>query len=56
VKNRVNRGGILAPGAGMIKQGEKGKGLKSRWYPETLKRRILLLKYAIALLLFLEMV
>jgi len=41
VKNRVNRGGILAPGAGMIKQGEKGKGLKSRWYPETLKRRIL---------------
>ncbi len=41
VKNRVNRGGILAPGAGMVKQGEKGKGLKSRWYPETLKRRIL---------------
>jgi DNA adenine methylase len=41
VKNRVNRGGILAPGAGMIKHGEKGKGLKSRWYPETLKRRIL---------------
>lgn len=41
VKNRVNRGGILARGAGMIKQGEKGKGLKSRWYPETLKRRIL---------------
>ena len=41
MKNRVNRGGILAPGAGMIKQGEKGKGLKSRWDPETLKRRIL---------------
>lgn len=41
VKNRVNRGGILAPGAGRVKQGENGKGLKSRWYPETLKRRIL---------------
>ena len=41
LKNRVNRGGILAPGAGLVKQGENGKGLKSRWYPETLKRRIL---------------
>lgn len=41
LKNRVNRGGILAPGAGLVKHGENGKGLKSRWYPETLKRRIL---------------
>ena len=41
IKNRVNRGGILAPGAGMIKVGENGKGLLSRWYPETLQRRIL---------------
>jgi len=41
VKNRVQRGGILAPGAGLVKQGENGKGLASRWYPETLKRRIL---------------
>ncbi len=41
LKNRVNRGGILAPGAGMIKVGESGKGLLSRWYPETLQRRIL---------------
>lgn len=41
IKNRVNRGGILATGAGMIKNGENGKGLASRWYPETLKRRIL---------------
>lgn len=41
LKNRVNRGGILAPGAGMIKVGENGKGLLSRWYPETLQRRIL---------------
>jgi len=41
VKNRVNRGGIMAPGAGLIKTGENGKGLSSRWYPQTLTRRIL---------------
>jgi DNA adenine methylase len=41
VKNRVQRGGILADGASFIKQGENGKGIHSRWYPETLKRRIL---------------
>ncbi|MXY21149.1 MAG: DNA adenine methylase [Dehalococcoidia bacterium] len=40
VKNRVNRGGILAPGAGVQKSGENGKGLKSRWYPATLQKRI----------------
>lgn len=41
VQNRTSHGGILAPGAGMIKHGENGKGLRSRWYPETLKNRIL---------------
>jgi DNA adenine methylase len=41
LRNRVNRGGILAPGAGLVKSGENGKGLRSRWYPETLRRRIL---------------
>jgi DNA adenine methylase len=41
VKNRVNRGGILAPGASLLKNGEKGKGLLSRWYPDTLRKRIL---------------
>lgn len=41
LKNRVNRGGILAPGAGLVKNGENGKGLKSRWYPQTLRSRIL---------------
>lgn len=43
VKNRVNRGGILADGASFIKRGENGKGITSRWYPETLKKRILAL-------------
>jgi DNA adenine methylase len=41
LKNRVQRGGILAPGAGLVKYGEDGKGLRSRWYPKTLQRRIL---------------
>lgn len=41
LKNRVCHGGILAHGAGLIKNGENGKGIKSRWYPETLKKRIL---------------
>lgn len=40
VRNRVNRGGILAPGAGQLKAGENGKGLLSRWYPATLAQRI----------------
>ncbi len=40
VKNRVNRGGILAPGAGQLKFGEDGKGILSRWYPATLAQRI----------------
>lgn len=41
VRNRVNHGGILAPGAGKLKAGEHGKGIASRWYPETLAKRIL---------------
>ena len=41
LKNRVYHGGILAPGSGLLKYGEDGRGIKSRWYPETLRRRIL---------------
>ena len=41
VRNRTVHGGILAPGSGLLKYGENGKGIKSRWYPETLNRRIL---------------
>ena len=43
VKNRVNRGGILADGASFMKNGENGKGITSRWYPETLSKRLLLI-------------
>lgn len=41
VKNRMQRGGIIAPGASLMKNGENGKGLTSRWYPQTLSDRIL---------------
>lgn len=44
VKNRCQRGGILAPGAGLIKNGESGRGLSSRWYPETLVKRMYALR------------
>lgn len=43
LKNRVYHGGILAPGSAPIKYGENGKGIRSRWYPQTLQRRILAL-------------
>jgi DNA adenine methylase len=41
LKNRTYRGGILAAGSAPLKYGENGKGILSRWYPETLKKRIL---------------
>lgn len=40
LRNRVQRGGIMAPGAGLVKNGENGRGLHSRWYPATLAKRI----------------
>jgi len=40
LRNRVNHGGILAPGSGILKYGENGRGVASRWYPETLSARI----------------
>lgn len=38
--NRISRGGVVANGSGLLKQGENGKGIKSRWYPATLSNRI----------------
>lgn len=40
IKNRTYHGGILAAGAGFLKNGEAGKGILSRWYPATLAKRI----------------
>ena len=41
VLNRTNRGGVLAEGAAAMNKGEKGKGIASRWYPDTLADRIM---------------
>jgi DNA adenine methylase len=40
LKNRTAHGGILAEGAGVLKNGENGKGILSRWYPQTIAKRI----------------
>lgn len=40
LKNRIFHGGIITKGSGLIKNGENGKGIKSRWYPKTLYDRI----------------
>ncbi|HLM81283.1 MAG TPA: hypothetical protein VK302_11735 [Terriglobales bacterium] len=45
LRNRTLHGGILAPGSGLLKYGENGKGIKSRWYPETLRKRIQNIKF-----------
>ena len=39
LKNRTSHGGIIAGGSGLLKHGENGKGIRSRWYPQTLARR-----------------
>lgn len=45
LKNRIFHGGILAKGSGMIKNGENGKGISSRWYPQTLHDRIVAIDF-----------
>ena len=45
LKNRTFHGGILAEGSGFLKHGENGKGIRSRWYPATLYRRFISLKF-----------
>ncbi len=39
LRNRTSHGGILANGSGLLKHGENGKGICSRWYPDTLAKR-----------------
>ena len=43
LKNRTFHGGILAPGSGFLKYGEKGKGIRSRWYASTIAKRLIAL-------------
>lgn len=41
VRNRTSRGGVMAQRAGRLNRGERGRGLGSRWYPQTLATRLL---------------
>ncbi|MBI4309958.1 MAG: DNA adenine methylase, partial [Candidatus Omnitrophica bacterium] len=47
LKNRTLHGGILAEGSGFLKHGENGKGIHSRWYPATLAKRFMDLKFIV---------
>ncbi len=40
VLNRTRRGGVLAPGAALTRTGDNGRGVASRWYPETIASRL----------------
>lgn len=40
LRNRTCHGGILAKGSGLMKNGENGKGVFSRWYSSTIAKRI----------------
>ena len=54
VLNRTRRNGILAPGASFCRNGEGGKGLLSRWYPDTLAARLAAIQEHSGKLVFLE--
>lgn len=40
VLNRTRHGGVIASRAGSLGRGERGRGLASRWYPDTLITRL----------------
>lgn len=54
VLNRTKRGGILAPGASFHRNGENGKGILSRWYPDTLAQRMEQIEHHADKITFLE--
>ena len=54
LKNRTAHGGILAAGAGVLKHGENGKGILSRWYPQTIAKRITNIEFVIKRLEFIH--
>jgi DNA adenine methylase len=54
LRNRTLHGGILAPGSGLLKYGENGKGIRSRWYPETLRKRIRNIEFVRSKIAFIE--
>ncbi|HEV2329266.1 MAG TPA: DNA adenine methylase [Verrucomicrobiae bacterium] len=54
LKNRTAHGGILAEGAGVLKHGENGKGILSRWYPGTIAKRITNIEHVVTRLQFIH--
>jgi len=54
LKNRIFHGGIITRGSGLIKKGENGKGIKSRWYPKTLRDRIMAIGHVKSKIEFIE--
>jgi DNA adenine methylase len=54
VRNRVQRGGIMAPGASLMKEGENGRGVASRWYVQTLCKRIAAIEERKTLIRFIQ--
>lgn len=40
LRNRTSHGGLLTQGSASLNRGEDGKGIRSRWYPETLASRL----------------
>lgn len=54
LKNRIFHGGIITKGSGLIKNGENGKGIKSRWYPKTIRDRIMAIGHVKAKIKFVE--
>ena len=54
VMNRTRRGGVLAPGAALTKNGENGNGITSRWYPDTLTKRLRAISDCASRITFLE--
>lgn len=54
LRNRVSRGGNMSPGAGLIRDGDGGRGVAARWYPETIARRILAIQSLRRRIIFVE--
>lgn len=40
LRNRTSHGGLLTLGSALLREGENGRGIQSRWYPETLASRL----------------
>ena len=52
--NRTRRGGVFAPGTSFLCNGENGRGVLSRWYPETLATRLAAIRKYAGRIVFVE--